>query len=44
MCFSSAVDALALRDDFVQFTPEQRDALARKIIIFNSRLLVRTKA
>ena len=31
MCFSSAVDALALRDDFVQFTPEQRDALARKI-------------
>ncbi|MCR5257625.1 MAG: IS4 family transposase [Desulfovibrio sp.] len=43
MCFSSAMDALALRDDWVDFTPEQRDALAKKIIIFNSRLLIRTK-
>ena len=43
MCYSSAMDALALRDDWVDFTPEQRDSLAKKIIIFNSRLLIRTK-
>ena len=43
MCFSSPADALGLRDGWIGFTPEQRDALARKIIISNSRLLVRPK-
>ena len=41
MCFSSPADALGLRDGWIGFTPEQRDALARKIIVSNSRLLVR---
>ncbi len=39
MCFSPPADALGLRDNWIGFTPEQRDALARKISSSNSRLI-----